>query len=124
MWAERMQGYELDLYKIDREPARDTPAMKQSFADLRNAFTKALVQAQFVFARPICLETDAPGFAIAGIRLSKMCARDDCLVVGFFRQTKRSFAIVGTGLMTYYDFLFNLCYFPSMYSFVEKPLGN
>ncbi len=41
--------------------------MIQSFADLCNAFTKALVLAHFDPAGPICLKTDASSFAIAGI---------------------------------------------------------
>ena len=48
-------------------PFLPTPAMKRSFADLRDAFTKAPVLAHFDPARPIRLETDASGFAIAGI---------------------------------------------------------
>jgi hypothetical protein len=41
--------------------------MKQSFAELRDAFTKALVLAHFDPAISICLETNASGFAIAVI---------------------------------------------------------
>jgi hypothetical protein len=44
-----------------------TPAMIWSFAELHDAFTKALVLAHFDSARPIRLETDASGFAMAGI---------------------------------------------------------
>jgi hypothetical protein len=43
--------------------------MKRSFAELHNAFTKAPVLAQSDLARPIRLETDASGFALAGIIL-------------------------------------------------------
>jgi hypothetical protein len=38
-----------------------------SFAELRNTFTKATVLAHIDPARPNHLETDASGFAIAGI---------------------------------------------------------
>jgi hypothetical protein len=48
-------------------PFLPTLAMKWSFAELRNAFTKAPVLAHFNPARPISLETDALGFAMAGI---------------------------------------------------------
>jgi hypothetical protein len=48
-------------------PFLPTPAMKRSFADLCDAFTKAPVLAHFDHARPICLETDASRFAIAVI---------------------------------------------------------
>jgi hypothetical protein len=48
-------------------PFLPTPVIKRSFAELHDAFTKALVLAHFDPARPICLETDASGFAIAGI---------------------------------------------------------
>ncbi len=48
-------------------PFLPTLAMKPSFAEHRDAFTKALVFAHFDPARPIRLETDASGFAIAGI---------------------------------------------------------
>jgi hypothetical protein len=48
-------------------PFVPTPAMCQSFAQLREAFTKVPVLAHFDPARPICLETDVSGFAIAGI---------------------------------------------------------
>jgi hypothetical protein len=41
--------------------------MIRSFAELCDALTKALVLAHFDPARPIHLETDASGFAIAGI---------------------------------------------------------
>jgi hypothetical protein len=40
--------------------------MKLSTAELRNAFTKAPVMAHFDPAKPVYLETDALGFAIAG----------------------------------------------------------
>ncbi len=48
-------------------PFLPTPAMKRSCADLRDAFTKALVLAHFDPTRPIRLETDASCFAIASI---------------------------------------------------------
>jgi ferredoxin len=48
-------------------PFVPTLAMRQSFAQLREAFTKAPVLAHFDPARPIRLETDASGFAIASI---------------------------------------------------------
>ncbi len=44
-----------------------TPAMKRSFAKLCGAHTKAPMLAHFNPAKPICLETDASEFAIAGI---------------------------------------------------------
>jgi hypothetical protein len=44
-----------------------TPAMKQSFQQLREAFTRAPVLVHFDPAKPIRLETDASGYAIAGI---------------------------------------------------------
>jgi hypothetical protein len=52
-------------------PFVPTRAMKQSYAELRDAFTRAPVLAHFDPARPICLETDASGFAIAGIILQQ-----------------------------------------------------
>jgi hypothetical protein len=52
-------------------PFLPTPAMKQSFAELRDSFTKAPVLAHFDPAKPICLETNASGFAIAGIILQQ-----------------------------------------------------
>jgi hypothetical protein len=42
-----------------------------SFAELCNAFSKVLELAHFDPAWPICLETDASGFAIAGIILQQ-----------------------------------------------------
>ncbi len=48
-------------------PFLPTPAMIQSFAELCDAFMKALVLAHLHPARPICLETNASGFVIAGI---------------------------------------------------------
>ncbi len=48
-----------------------TPAMKWSFAELRDAFTKVPVLAHFDPARPIHLKTDTLGFAIAGIILQQ-----------------------------------------------------
>jgi hypothetical protein len=44
-----------------------TLMMIRSFAELRNVFTKAPVLTHFDPAGPIYLETDASGFAIAGI---------------------------------------------------------
>jgi hypothetical protein len=52
-------------------PFLPIPAMKQSFAELRANFMKASVLAHFDLARPIHLETDASGFAIAGIILQQ-----------------------------------------------------
>ncbi len=48
-------------------PFVPTPAMKQSFQQLREAFTRAPVLVHFDPAKPIRLETDASGYAIAGI---------------------------------------------------------
>jgi hypothetical protein len=48
-------------------PFLPIPAMKRSFAELRDAFTKAPVLAHFDPVRPIRLKTDASGFVIAGI---------------------------------------------------------
>ncbi len=48
-------------------PFLPTPAMKQSFVELCNAFTKAPVLAHFDPDKSICLETDASGFTITGI---------------------------------------------------------
>ncbi len=48
-------------------PFVPTPVMNQSFAQLRDAFTRAPVLAHFDPARPICLKTVASGFAITGI---------------------------------------------------------
>jgi hypothetical protein len=45
--------------------------MKESFAELRTAFTRAPVLAHFDLAGPICLEMDASGFTIAGIILKQ-----------------------------------------------------
>ncbi len=52
-------------------PFPPIPAMKRSFAELRDAFTKAPVLAHFDMAKLICLETDASGYAIAGIILQQ-----------------------------------------------------
>ncbi len=41
--------------------------MKEAFQRLQSEFTKAPVLAHFDYERPIRLETDASGFAIAGI---------------------------------------------------------
>jgi hypothetical protein len=57
-----------------------TPAIKRSFVELRDAFTKAPVVAHFDPARPIRLETDASSFAIAGIisqQHDDVCERAD-----------------------------------------------
>jgi hypothetical protein len=43
--------------------------MKWSFTEIRDAFTKAPMLAQLDPAKPICLETNASGFAIASIIL-------------------------------------------------------
>jgi hypothetical protein len=48
-------------------PFLPTPALKWSVAELCDAFNKAPVQAHFDPAKSIRLETDASGFAIAGI---------------------------------------------------------
>lgn len=48
-------------------PFIPTPAMKQSFADLCDAFTKALVLAHYHSVKLICFEMDASSFAIASI---------------------------------------------------------
>jgi hypothetical protein len=48
-------------------PFLPTLAMKRSFAELRDAFTKASVVAHLDPARTTSLETDALGFAIASI---------------------------------------------------------
>jgi hypothetical protein len=48
-------------------PFLPTPAMKRSFTELHDAFTNAPVLAHFDPAKSICLETNASGFAIAGI---------------------------------------------------------
>jgi hypothetical protein len=45
--------------------------MKQSYAELCDAFTKAPVLAHFDPAKPICQETDTLGFAITGIILQQ-----------------------------------------------------
>jgi hypothetical protein len=52
-------------------PFLPTPAMKRSFAELQDVFMKVPVLAHFDLARPICLEMDALGFAIAGIILQQ-----------------------------------------------------
>jgi hypothetical protein len=52
-------------------PFLPTPAMMRSFVELCDAFTKAPVLAHFDPARPLRLETDASGFAIAGIILQQ-----------------------------------------------------
>jgi hypothetical protein len=41
--------------------------MKEAFRRLQDEFTKASVLAHFDFDKSICLETDASGYAIAGI---------------------------------------------------------
>jgi LSD1 subclass zinc finger protein len=58
-------------------PFVPTPAMKQSFQQLREAFTRAPLLVNFDPAKPIRLETDASGYTIAGI-ISKQAedARD------------------------------------------------
>ncbi len=48
-------------------PFEPTTEIKEAFWYLQSEFTKALVLAHFDYNRPICLETDASGFAIAGI---------------------------------------------------------
>jgi hypothetical protein len=48
-------------------PILPTPAMTQSFVELRDAFTMAPVLTHFDPAKPIYLETDASGFAIESI---------------------------------------------------------
>ncbi len=48
-------------------PFLPTPAVIRSFVELKDAFMKALVLAHLDPARPICLEMDTSGFAIAGI---------------------------------------------------------
>jgi hypothetical protein len=48
-------------------PFLPTLVMKRSFTELCNAFTKAFMQAHSDSAKPIHLETNASGFAIAGI---------------------------------------------------------
>jgi hypothetical protein len=51
-------------------PFVSTPAMRQSFAQLREAFTMAPVLAHLNPTRPTYLVTDALGFTIAGIILA------------------------------------------------------
>jgi hypothetical protein len=48
-------------------PFKPTTEMQEAFRHLQSKFTKAPVLALFDYERPICLETDASGFAIAGI---------------------------------------------------------
>ncbi len=48
-------------------PFLPTTVMKLSFAQLLNAFTQAFMLAHFNLAKPVHLETDTLGFAIAGI---------------------------------------------------------
>jgi hypothetical protein len=48
-------------------PFEPTLEMKEAFWRLQSEFTKAPVLAHFDYERPIRLETDASGFAIAGI---------------------------------------------------------
>ncbi len=48
-------------------PLEPTPDMKEAFQRLQAKFTMALVLAHLNFDKLICLETDASGYAIAGI---------------------------------------------------------
>jgi hypothetical protein len=48
-------------------PFPRTLAMKLSFAELRDAFTKAPIQVHFDPTKSVCLETNALGFATTGI---------------------------------------------------------
>jgi hypothetical protein len=67
------------------EPFVPTLAMKQSFAQLWDAFTRAPVLAHFDPAKPIHLETDASGFAIAGIisqQQDKVCSGTEGIARG------------------------------------------
>ncbi len=48
-------------------PFEPTPEMKKAFWRLQGEFTTAPVLVHFNYERPICLETNASGFAIAGI---------------------------------------------------------
>jgi hypothetical protein len=62
-----------------------TLAVKQSFAELRDAFTRALVLAQFDPARLIRLMTGASGFAIASIisqQQDNLCSADSATRTG------------------------------------------
>ncbi len=51
------------------EPFEPTTEMQEAFWCLQSEFTKAPVLPYFDYEKPICLETDASGFAIAGIIL-------------------------------------------------------
>jgi hypothetical protein len=48
-------------------PFEPTREMQEAFQCLQSEFTKAPVLAYFDYEKPIHLETDASGFAIAGI---------------------------------------------------------
>ncbi len=48
-------------------PFEPTPEIKKAFCHLQSKFTKAPVLAHFDYKRPIRLEMDPSGFAIAGI---------------------------------------------------------
>ncbi len=66
-------------------PFIPTLAMRQSSAQLREAFTKTPVLAHFDLAKPISLETDASEFAIVGIILQQqdnVCVSTDSVARG------------------------------------------
>jgi hypothetical protein len=67
-------------------PFLPTPAIKRSFMELCNTFTKVPVLANFDPARPICLETDALGLPL---QASSRCSRTRSAVVRKAPRTVR-----------------------------------
>jgi hypothetical protein len=55
------------------EPFKPTTDLQEAFRRLQSEFTKEPVLAYFDYEKPIHLETDASGFAIAGI-ISQLAA--------------------------------------------------